>query len=77
MISIVTTCFNHAEFLEKTILSVLAQKYPDLEFIIMDGGSTDDSVDISKSPRPSPCRYSWGKSAPLAWSAAGIAGECD
>ena len=45
-ISIVTPNYNYGNFIEETIRSVLLQGYPNLEYIIMDGGSTDNSVEI-------------------------------
>lgn len=45
-ISVVTVCYNAADTIEKTMLSVLNQTYHDIEYIIIDGGSTDGTVEI-------------------------------
>jgi len=47
-ISIVTPNYNQDKYLEETIDSILSQNYPNLEYVIIDGGSTDDSVKIIK-----------------------------
>lgn len=48
LISIITVSFNAVSTIEKTILSVINQTYPNIEYIIIDGGSTDGTVDVIK-----------------------------
>jgi glycosyltransferase involved in cell wall biosynthesis len=48
MISIVTVCFNSEKTIERTINSVLSQSYANVEYIIIDGGSTDGTIEIIK-----------------------------
>lgn len=56
-VSIITVCLNSVNTIEETLNSVLGQNYPDIEYILVDGGSTDGSLDIIKKYRDHLHRY--------------------